>query len=121
MAAGEPEIVCLPFAEHNYVYDDVGHVIAWGPPNVPGCLASVPDLGVLEVEAWKTWHVNVCWQRAARPWFLSDVFYVEHFEHIHRHWAMYFDRGQRRTDRISVEVECWLFSLQGGWEYCNYM
>ena len=88
MAADDPEINWMPFAGHDYVYDDFGDVIAWGPPSVPGYLAAVPDHGVLEVDAWRTCYVKVWWQRSEHPWCWPHDFCVEHFAHIHRHWAM---------------------------------
>ena len=110
-----------PSTQLHYVYDEFGVVSDWGPPNVDNYLASVPFYGVLQVEAWKTWQVKVWWQRSGHPWFLSHIFYVLHFEDMHRHCAMYFDRGQGRTERISFEVECLLWSIQGGWEFQDYM
>ena len=111
-------VACLmPFAE----YDDFGDVITWGPPNVLGYLAPVPDHGMLEVDAWRTWYVKVWWQRYEHPWCFIHDFYVVHFEYIHRHWAKYCHPGQGLTDRISFKVEHWYWSIEGGWEYREYM
>ena len=115
------EALLPEITSQNYVYDAYGDVIAWGPPNVLGYLASVPVHGVLEVNAWRTWYVKVWWQRSGHPWFFVHDFYVEQFEYIHRHWAKYFNPGQGRTDRISFEIEHWYWSIEGGWEYRDYM
>ena len=113
--AQEPEIIW-----HNYVYDAFGDATIWGPPNILGYLASVSAQGVLEVDAWKTCYVKVWWQRSEHPWYFAHDFYVEHFNHIHRHWARYFNPGQGLTDRISLEIQIWYWSREGGWDYHDY-
>ena len=40
MATVDAEIIWIPSAEHDHVYDDFGGVIAWGPPNAERHLAS---------------------------------------------------------------------------------
>ena len=105
MVADEPEMIWLPSVEQHYIYNALGDVIDWGLPNVVGYLASVPDHGVLQVIAWRTWYVKVWWQQNVHPWCFVQAFYVEHFEHIHRHWAKYFAPGQGLIDRISFGIE----------------
>ena len=113
--AQEPEVIW-----HNNVYDAFGDVTIWGPPNILGYLASVPAHGLSEVDAWETCYVKVWWQRYEHPCYFAHDFYVEHFAHIHKHWAMYFNPGQGLTDRISFEIEIWYWSREGGWEYHDY-
>ena len=121
MTAVPSDVVASPAFQFQCVYDDSGSVVDWGPPNIDSYLASVPYYGVVEVEAWLTWQVRVWWQRSGHPWFLSDIFYVMQIQDMRQHWATYFERGQGRTERFPFEVECWLWSVEGGWESYNYM
>ena len=104
-----------------YVYNELGVVSDWGPPSVHNYLASLPGGGMEMVPAWKTWFTKVWWYKTGHPWFLHCIFYVQHFEEIHRHWDKFFSVGQGHVERIAFEVESYFWSAEGGWEYCDYL
>ena len=98
-----------------FTYDESGYVADWGPPNIHYC----GDHGY--VPAWEMWKVKIWWRISSHPWNEQFIFYVENFESILQHWHSYFPCTQGFTDRIVFEVECWVWSIEGGWEYKDYM
>ena len=98
-----------------FTYDESGYVADWGPPNV----LYLGDHG--HVPGWEMWQVKIWWRISSHPWNEQFIFYVENFESILQHWHSYFPCTQGFTDRIVFEVECWVWSSEGGWEYKDYM
>ena len=63
----------------------------------------------------------IIWKRSSHPWNEEFIFYVEHFHSILQLWNNCFPCTPGYTDRIVFVVECWVWSIEGGWEYNDYM